>query len=105
MEKNSESRLILVTLNSLESAFHTAKILLSEKIAHYCSVVPQVHSFFSWNDSIVEKNEAILFIRTECDQVNELQERIIQINKDVPAEMLSLKVEICPIDVLNVFNI
>ena len=95
MEKNQNIRVVFVTTNHFENAKMIARNILSEQLAACCSIIPNVTSFFWWDDQLNEENEHILLIKTNEEKLNELENRIQQLHEyDVP--------EIIVIDVSNV---
>ncbi|MFH1049887.1 MAG: divalent-cation tolerance protein CutA [bacterium] len=90
MEKVTEIRIVLVTTDTLQSARHIAKIIVSDGLAACVSIVQNLTSFFSWHSSLHERNEYLLIIKTAESKLSELEERIIQLSNDEVPEILAL---------------
>ena len=97
MEKASEIRVVFVTTDSLQSARHIAKIIVSEGLAACASIVQNLTSFFSWQSAIHERNEYLLIIKTAEFKLNALEERIVQLSSDEVPEILAI-----PADFANI---
>lgn len=93
MEKVTEIRIVFVTTNTLQNARHIAKIIISEGLAACCSIIQNLTSFFSWQNSLTERNEYLLIIKTTESKLNSLEDRIQQLTNDEVPEILSLPVD------------
>ena len=92
MEKNQELELVFVTTNHYENATMMARNIISEQLAACCSIIPNVTSFYYWEDKLVENNEYMMIIKTAADKLNDLENRIQQLHEyDVP-EILAVPV-------------
>ncbi|MGB9701769.1 MAG: divalent-cation tolerance protein CutA [Candidatus Kapaibacteriota bacterium] len=93
MEKNQQMRIVFVTANHFENAKMIAKNIISEQLAACCSVIPNVTSFFLWDDNLNEENEYILMIKTNEEKIADLESRILQLHEyDVP-EIISVSAD------------
>lgn len=90
MEKVTEIRVVFVTTNTLQSARHIAKIIVSEGLAACCSIIQNLTSFFSWQNVMTERNEYLLIIKTTISKLNPLEDRILQLSNDEVPEILAL---------------
>ncbi len=93
MEKVAEIRIVFVTTDTLQSARHIAKIIVTEGLAACCSIVQNLTSFFSWQNSLHERNEYQLIIKTAESKLIDLEERIIQLSNDEVPEILAIPVD------------
>jgi periplasmic divalent cation tolerance protein len=93
MENAIDFRIIFVSVNSFETATQISKILVSEKLAACCSIIPHIISFFAWDNAIQERHEIIIMIKTEKSLLESLEERIIQLHQDDVPEIISVNIE------------
>ncbi len=56
--------LILVTTHSLEEAKKIATILIEERLAACCNLIPNLTSIYRWEGDIHDESEALLLIKT-----------------------------------------
>jgi len=92
MKKTKEIRTVFVTVPTFEIAKQVSKILVSERLAACCSVIQNVISYFGWQNSLHERNEYLLIIKTSDTLLDALQERILQITSDEVPEIIALPV-------------
>lgn len=64
MDSASDFRIAYVTVNSIETAAHICRILVSENLSASCNILPNAITFFSLEKIITEKNECIVMIKT-----------------------------------------
>jgi periplasmic divalent cation tolerance protein len=93
MDNSTDFRIVYVSVNSFETAAHISKILVSEKLAACCSIIPHVVSYFAWNNTIQERYEIIVMIKTIKSLLDSLEERIIQLHHDEVPEILAVNIE------------
>ncbi len=93
MELSDEFRIVYATINTLEKATHVSKIIVSENIAACCTILPNAISFYKWGDTINERTEYVLMIKTHKDLVQELSERICELHHDEVPEIITVKIE------------
>jgi len=90
MEKVKEIRVVFVTIDTLQSARQIAKIIVSEGLAGCVSIVQNLTSFFSWQNTLTERNEYLLIIKTAESKLDTLEERILQVSNDDVPEILAM---------------
>ena len=83
---------VLVTIDSLETAQKIAGVLLGERKAACVNIVPMVDSQYWWEGKLKTDQEALLIIKTKAALVNELAGLIKGIHPyDVP-EVIALPI-------------
>jgi len=92
METTSSNRLVLVSVNSYDKATHIAKILVTDQLASYCSVMPNISSFYSWNNSIMVNHDNLIIIRTSFELVASIEERINQLYQNDAIQIITLSI-------------
>ena len=84
--------IILTTTSSLSDAQRISRLLVEEKMAACCTIVPKVLSIYRWKASIETAQEFMLLIKTRKASVSRVMRRLKEIHPyDVP-EMLVLEV-------------
>ena len=83
---------VLTTTSSLNDAQRISKLLVEEKIAACCTIVPKILSIYRWKDAIETAEEFMILIKTRKTSVSRLMGRLKELHPyDVP-EMLALDV-------------
>lgn len=93
MEKSNELRIVFVTTANFENARQISKILVTEKLAACCSILQNVTSIFGWDDTIHERNEYMIFIKTTEKRLVDLEERVRQMHSDDVPEIISINID------------
>ena len=93
MEKASEYRVVFVTTITYDNAENMAKILVSEKYAGCCTVVPNVLSVFTWEGAIDMRQEFLIIIKTKADKLNLLETRVKELHPDEVPEIISVTLD------------
>lgn len=85
MENIKEYCVVNVTTDNFDNAQHISKILLTERLAACCSIIPNISSIYCWNGNINTSNEYLIIIKTRKDKFETLQQRISELHKyEVP---------------------
>lgn len=85
-----EYRIVWVTVDSYEQARQIARVMLSERIATSCNILPGVTSLAMWNDDITEVQELLLLIKTSVQMLPNVESRIKELHAyDIP-EIISV---------------
>ncbi|HYF02915.1 MAG TPA: divalent-cation tolerance protein CutA [Patescibacteria group bacterium] len=93
MENASSFRIVFISTSSFENARNISRILVSEKLAACCTIVPSVFSIYAWEDVIEENSEVMLMIKTSALKLGELEARITELHPyDVP-EIVSVALD------------
>lgn len=95
MIKPEDFRIVYVTTGSIESASHISRILVSENLAACCTLIPNAISFFSWANSINERHECLLMIKTSKKLIDNLFERVKEMHHDEVPEIISVNIQDC----------
>ena len=93
MEKSPELRMVFVSISSYDSAVHTAKILVNEKLAACCTVNQNLMSIFGWQGHTQERHENIMMIKTTEAKIAVLEARIKELHNDEVPEIVALPVD------------
>lgn len=93
MEKVINIKIVFVTTDEYENAKQIANMLVSEKLAACCSIIHNVTSIFEWEQSIQERKEFLIIIKTSESKLNELEKRVLELSNDEVPEIISFAVE------------
>ncbi len=91
MEKATNFRIVFVTNNSYDNSYQLAKVLINEKLAACCTIIPNNLSIFGWKDEVIERHEFTLLIKTSELLLNELESRIKEIHTDEVPEIVAVE--------------
>jgi len=69
-------RMIYITCNGIEQATHIGKTLVKERLAACANCISNMKSFYNWDGSLQEDEEAILILKTEASLVNSIITRV-----------------------------
>ena len=85
--------IVLTTISTIKEAEDLAQKIIAEKLAACVQVLPEMKSFYVWEDKIQKESEHLLLIKTFPEKYKEL-EKFIQVNHsyDVP-EIVALQME------------
>lgn len=85
--------IVLTTTPNEEEAENLARIIVEAKLAACVQVLPQIKSFYFWENAVQTDSEHLLLIKTVPEKYDEL-EKFIQTNHsyDVP-EIVALSAE------------
>lgn len=92
MEANTDIRVIFITAESFENARQIARILVSEKLAACCTLVPNCISIYEWEDKLEEAYEFLMIIKSQKDKIQSLQERVEELHSYGAPEIIALSV-------------
>ncbi|GAB1371593.1 divalent-cation tolerance protein CutA [Candidatus Kapaibacterium sp.] len=93
METATDFRIAYVSVNSIELATHISRILVSEHLAACCSLIQNTLAFFQWENSITERYETIIMIKTHKDKVDELTKRVSELHHDRIPEIITVSMQ------------
>ena len=83
---------IFVTSTSEGEAAKIARMLVEEKLAACCNIVPQIRSIFSWKGEVCDEQETLLIVKSRGSMFERIKERVIQLHSyDVP-EIIALPI-------------
>ncbi len=63
---------IYVTCESLEEARAMGQKLVGARVAACVNIIPRIVSIYEWRDKLMEDNEALMFIKTRGNKVEEV---------------------------------
>lgn len=90
---SSNSRLILSTIDSPDSARKIARELVSGRFVACVNIAPSLTSIYRWKETIEEAEELLLIIKTSSDKAPAAMERLKQLHPyDVP-EIIVVDIE------------
>lgn len=88
----SDPIIVLCTCPDQTSAGQLARTLVSEKLAACVNVLPQVTSFYVWEDKQEESQEVQLMIKSRRTLYGLLQERIVELHPYEVPEIIALPI-------------
>lgn len=75
-----------------EEAKRFAKNLVASRLVACANIIPQMESFYWWNDKVLADNESLLILKTTWQQFAALQEYVEEHHPYEIPELISLKV-------------
>ncbi|MGB9771969.1 MAG: divalent-cation tolerance protein CutA [Candidatus Kapaibacteriota bacterium] len=85
--------LVLTTVESYLTAVQIAKILVTERLAACCTILPNAISFFEWEGKLDERKENVVLIKTTKNKIEPLKDRLAELHPDEVPEIIALKIE------------
>ncbi len=85
-------RIVLTTVEDMESARKISTTLLQERLAACISILP-IRSMYWWEDRIEESDELLLIVKTAEERVDELIDRLASIHPYEVPEIAVVPVE------------
>lgn len=74
-----------ITAASTDEATSVARVLVDERLAACCSVLPGIRSIYRWKDAVQEDAEAMLMCKTRRSEFDRLAARTRELHSyDVP---------------------
>lgn len=93
MKESKDLRLVFVTFESYENAMQVARILINEKIAACCTVLPNATSVYGWQGQVQERKELQMLIKTSKSNIDNLEKRVVELHQDDTPEFLVVNPE------------
>ncbi|HPU44273.1 MAG TPA: divalent-cation tolerance protein CutA [Dictyoglomaceae bacterium] len=84
--------LVISTLGKLNDAEKIANILLEEKLIACANIIPDVKSFFYWNQEKQETGEVILLLKTDKEKFSSLVKRLKELHPYELPEIIGIPV-------------
>ncbi|EQB63872.1 MAG: hypothetical protein RBG1_1C00001G1451 [candidate division Zixibacteria bacterium RBG-1] len=84
---------VLVTAGSEKEAQKIAEILVKEKLAACVNVIPNVKSYFNWQETFYQEKEVLLLIKTKVALFEKLKNRILKIHSYQTPEIILLPID------------
>ena len=92
MEKTKNFRIVFITTDTIDNAKSIAKAIVNEHLAACCSIVPNLISFYTWENNTMETNEYMLIIKTSVGKLDSLQNRILELHNYELPEIISTQI-------------
>ena len=70
--KASDARVVFVTHPTLKDAKRLARELVQHQLVACVTIVPQVSSFYTWQDEVCEDSEVLLVCKTHVENLEAL---------------------------------
>ena len=87
-----DARIVLTTAGSHEEAQKIARELVDRRLAACVNIIPQIESFYRWQDKVETTSEWLLIIKTQAGAFEKLRDTIKELHSyDVP-ECIMLEV-------------
>ncbi len=93
--------MVYVTASDVEEAKKIAKTLLKEKIVACANIIPQMESIYWWEGDLEEDVESILLLKTRCELVDKVIDRVIEIHSYQTPCALEIQIKKGSKDYLN----
>lgn len=90
MENANNYCLVFVTIDSLESARKMSRVIINEKLAACCTILPNSISIFGWKGALHERNEQVIMIKTLESKLIDLKDRILELHNDEVPEIIAI---------------
>ncbi len=100
MEISNKQRMLICTCGTYETAVQLSKIMVTEKLASKCSILPHLSSFYSWDNNIQEKHEYFILIFTIEELLEAIENRISEFGFDNDNQIIAFKIS----DISSFFN-
>ena len=93
MQEAEAFRMVLVTAGSGDEASRIARALVEEGLAACVNIVPGVRSIYRWKGALKSETEALLFIKTSADLMDDLEEKIRTLHSYEVPEILAFPID------------
>ena len=93
IEATSTARIVMTTVVSPEEASRLGRTLVEERLAACATLLPPVHSIYSWHGKIESSAETLLLLKTAIDQLPALEARLQELQSYQTPEFLVLEIE------------
>lgn len=92
MEREPELILVLTTFPETEKAREVAKILLENRLAACCTILPGT-SLYWWDEKLNEDKEVVMMIKTHLSLYPELEKKLKEIHPYQIPEIIALPIK------------
>ena len=83
---------VLITAGSYEEAHKIADALVGQRKAACVNIVPQINSFFWWEDKIEEDKESLLLVKTRAELFPDVVNEVKRIHSYEVPEIIALPI-------------
>jgi len=90
MENATNFRIVFVTVDSVQNSHQIAKVIINEKLAACCTIIPNCISIFGWQGSVLERNEFVMMFKTSASLLSALEDRIKELHSDEVPEIVAV---------------
>ncbi len=93
IEATSTARIVMTTVVGPEEATRLGRTLVEERLAACATLLPPVHSIYSWQGKIESSAETLLLLKTDLSQLPALEARLQELHSYQTPEFLVLGIE------------
>ncbi|UCF65677.1 MAG: divalent-cation tolerance protein CutA [bacterium] len=87
-----EHIIVFCTVPDTDTAHKLSKVLVEEKVAACCNIIPAVKSFYFWEENLQEDQELLLVIKTRQEVFPALEIKIRENHPYSVPEILALPI-------------
>jgi periplasmic divalent cation tolerance protein len=84
--------MIFCTVPDATTAKKISQILVEEKLAACCNIVPGLNSIYSWENKIQDETELLLIIKSRQELFPELEQRIKKLHPYSVPEIIAIPI-------------
>lgn len=92
---------VFITASNFKESEKISKMLVSEKLAACCNIVPKVSSRYWWKGKIETASESLLIVKTKKSSLSQLIKRVKSIHSYTVPEIIALPIPKGNPDYLN----
>ena len=89
----TDAQRVLTMLPTADAAAELARVLVQEKLAACCNILPAVRSIYRWEDKLQDENEVLVLIKTRSEQFERLKARVLELHPYEVPEVIAIPVE------------
>jgi len=93
--------MILCTVPDSVTAQKISRILVEEKLAACCNIVPGLNSIYRWENKIQDEPEILLIFKTRQELFSELEQRVKSLHPYAVPEIIAIPIVSGNIDYLK----
>lgn len=90
----SKELVLLVTINSRDTALQLASALVEKRLAACVNIIPSIESVYRWEGRVCKDNELLLMIKTDQNHYPELERSIKNLHTYTNPEIIALPIEL-----------
>ncbi|MGE3801756.1 MAG: divalent-cation tolerance protein CutA [Candidatus Kapaibacterium sp.] len=92
MEEGGNATVLFTTVPDQETAVKIGEVLVCERLAACCTIIPSTQSIYMWEGEVQREAELLLMIKTTQMGYSKLHDRLMELHPyDLP-ELLALPV-------------
>lgn len=85
----SETIVVLITASGEEEAGRMANILVEEKLAACCNIVPVIRSIYRWEGKICDDTEALIIVKSKKSLFPSIEKRVRELHSYQVPEIIA----------------